>query len=86
MNGALLSKALGDETRFGIVLMLAEGEKCGCKLLEQFHISQPTLSHHMKILVKSGLVADRKEGKWHHYSLNRQVLEEYVGILQGLIS
>jgi len=46
--------------------MLSDGEKCGCKLLERFEITQPTLSHHMKILVGCGLVNDRKEGKWHH--------------------
>ena len=67
---AVICKALGDNNRLQIVNMLSEGEKCGCKLLEAFDITQPTLSHHMKILCDCGLVNDRKEGKWHHYSIN----------------
>ena len=48
---ALICKALDDANRLEIVQMLSDGEKCGCKLLERFEITQPTLSHHMKILV-----------------------------------
>ena len=70
---AVICKALGDSNRLQIVQMLSGGEKCGCKLLEAFDITQPTLSHHMKILCECGLVNDRKEGKWHHYSLNKDV-------------
>ena len=47
---ALICKALSDAHRLQIVQMLSDGEKCGCKLLEKFEITQPTLSHHMKIL------------------------------------
>ena len=57
----LVFKALGDSTRLEIVQMLAGGEMCACKILEKFEISQPTLSHHMKILCESGLVKARKE-------------------------
>lgn len=81
---ALLCKALGDTNRLQIVQMLSDGEKCGCKLLEQFHFTQPTLSHHMKILCECGLVNARKEGKWSHYSLNLetfQALQEFLAIL-----
>ena len=56
-------KALADENRLAIMLALQHGEKCGCVLLEELNITQPTLSHHMKILCDSGLVASRKEGK-----------------------
>ena len=59
---AVICKALGDSNRLQIVQMLSDGEKCGCKLLEAFQITQPTLSHHMKILCECGLVKDRKEG------------------------
>ena len=68
MDIALICKALGDANRLKIVKMLSDGEKCGCKLLESFEITQPTLSHHMKILCECGLVETRKEGKWLHYS------------------
>ena len=43
-------KALADENRLAIMLALQHGEKCGCVLLEELNITQPTLSHHMKIL------------------------------------
>ena len=81
---ALICKALGDSNRLQIVQMLSEGEKCGCKLLEAFEITQPTLSHHMRILTECGLVIARKEGKWSHYSLNCETLKEYKQFIEGL--
>ena len=83
-NVALICKALGDSNRLEIVQMLSDGEKCGCRLLEKFEITQPTLSHHMKILVECGLVNDRKEGKWHHYSLNCDTLLESKNFIGSL--
>ena len=74
---AFICKALSDSNRLQIVQMLADGEKCACKLLEEFKITQPTLSHHMKVLCESGLVTSRKEGKWSHYSLNCCLLNEF---------
>ena len=84
MDVALICKALGDSNRLQIVQMLSEGEKCGCKLLEAFKITQPTLSHHMRILTECGLVNARKEGKWSHYSLNCETLKEYKQVIEGL--
>ena len=81
---ALICKALGDSKRLQIVQMLSDGEKCGCKLLEAFDITQPTLSHHMKILCECGLVNDRKEGKWHHYSLNCETLQGFKKFIENL--
>lgn len=63
-------KALGDENRIYILKLLRGGEKCACELVEAMEISQPTLSHHMKILVDAGLVSSRKDGKWTHYTIN----------------
>ena len=77
MDIVAICKALSDSNRLQIVQMLSDGEKCGCKLLEAFEITQPTLSHHMKILCECGLVNDRKEGKWHHYSLNNRIWKEF---------
>jgi len=67
---AHLFKAMSDRNRVMIVDMISCGEICACKILERFDITQPTLSHHMKILCDSGLVIGRKDGKWTHYSLN----------------
>lgn len=68
-------KALGDPIRIQIVDTLAHGSVCACKLLEQFQITQPTLSFHMKILVSTGLVDSTKQGKWVFYELNHDVLK-----------
>ncbi|MGN1095444.1 MAG: ArsR/SmtB family transcription factor [Eubacteriales bacterium] len=67
---ALIFKAFCDENRIRILEMLRNGEKCACKLLEELNVTQPTLSHHMKILCDSGVVVCRKEGKWMHYSIS----------------
>lgn len=67
---AKLFKALSDENRLQILCQLSGTEKCACVLLDTLNISQPTLSHHMRILVDAGLVVGRKEGKWMHYSLS----------------
>ena len=84
MDVALICKALGDSNRLQIVQMLSGGEKCACKLLEQFAITQPTLSHHMKILCECGLVDARKAGKWMHYSLNCETLAAFQQFLSSL--
>ena len=67
---SLICKALSDPNRIRIIQLLTSGEKCGCDLLEQMQITQPTLSHHMKALEGCGLVCAVKKGKWNHYSLN----------------
>lgn len=72
---ALLMKALSDETRLKIFDMLAHGELCACEILEEFSITQPTLSYHMKILCESGLVDSRRDGVWMRYSINKHNLE-----------
>ena len=74
---ALICKALGDENRVQIIKMLTGGELCACKILEAFYITQPTLSHHMKILTDCNLVNSRKEGKWIYYSINCKKFSEY---------
>ena len=81
---ALICKALGDSNRLEIAQMLSAGEKCGCRILERFSFTQRTLSHHKKILVECGLVNDRKEGKWHHYSLNCEALIEFKNYIGSL--
>ena len=65
-------KALADENRLAIMLALQKGEKCGCVLLDELNITQPTLSHHMRVLCDSDLVVARKDGKWMYYSISPQ--------------
>ncbi len=72
---ALLMKALSDDTRVKIFHMLSHGELCACHILEEFNITQPTLSYHMKILCDSGLVHCRRDGIWMKYTINQDTLE-----------
>lgn len=81
---ALIFKAFCDENRIRIIKMLQSGEKCACKLLEEINITQPTLSHHMKILCDSGIVVGRKEGKWTHYSISSDGAEYAIKCLKAL--
>lgn len=76
MDQVNIFKALGDDNRLQILAMLASGEKCACVLLEQLQISQPTLSHHMKILVDSGIVMAFKRGKWTYYQIDGVVAKQ----------
>ena len=73
---ARMFKILSDPKRLKIIDMLSDGELCACKILEEFQITQPTLSHDMKIMCDAGIVFARKEGKWMRYSLNLEKLNE----------
>ncbi|MCI6652522.1 MAG: metalloregulator ArsR/SmtB family transcription factor [Ruminococcus sp.] len=84
---ATIFKAFCDENRIKILDMLSTGEKCACRLLEEIDVTQPTLSHHMKILCDSGIVVGRKEGKWTHYSISQKGIDEaqkYLDTLNNL--
>jgi ArsR family transcriptional regulator len=61
--------ALSDENRLRVVDALRLGERCVCQLTEGLGISQSLLSHHLRVLREAGLVSDRREGRWVHYSL-----------------
>ena len=77
-------EAFCDENRVKILKLLQGGEKCACVLLDDLRISQPTLSHHMKILCDSGIVVGRKEGKWMHYSISQEGAQKAVSVLQDM--
>ena len=74
-------KALADENRLAVMELLLDGEKCACVLLEKMNITQPTLSHHMKILCDAGLVDYRKAGKWMHYSISKEGSRELRSLI-----
>ena len=81
---ARVFKALCDEKRLRIIELLRGGEKCACELLEHMDIGQSSLSYHMKILVESGMVDARQEGKWTHYSICREGCNEAAALLDIL--
>jgi len=79
-----ICKALSDPNRLEIMMQLSKGELCACNLLENLSITQPTLSHHMKMLEGAGLVVGRKDGKWTHFSPNRVALESFSDFIASL--
>ncbi len=81
----VMLKALADENRLRIFRMLTGGEICACKILEQLNITQPTLSHHMRILVKSGLVNSRKDAQWMRYSVNEEGIKALREFFRDLV-
>lgn len=83
---ALLFKALSDETRLKIVHMVSDSPLCACSILEEFNITQPTLSYHMKILIASELVIGEKKGSWMFYTLNKEKALEMANLLSEIIS
>ena len=81
-QNAKIMKAFCDENRLRVLEMLASGEKCACMLLRHLDIGQPSLSYHMKILVESGVVEARQDGKWTHYSLSETGCAKAAEILR----
>jgi ArsR family transcriptional regulator len=83
---AFIMKALSDPNRLMIIDMLSCGELCACRILDKLHLTQPTLSHHMKILCYSGLVKGRKDGKWMYYTLVDEKFKEVETLIMGISS
>lgn len=83
---AKILKVISEPKRLKIVDMLSCGELCACKILEEFHITQPTLSHDMKLLVDAGIVNDRRDGKNIYYSLNKEVIANLQETLANIFT
>ncbi len=81
---ARVFKAFCNEYRLQVLERLRTGEKCACDLLENIDISQPNLSHHMKVLVESGVVSARQDGKWTRYSIDPAGARAAVELLEEL--
>jgi ArsR family transcriptional regulator len=63
-------KALSEETRLRIVKLLEHGELCVCDIVAALDMIQPKVSFHLAVLKEAGLIRDRKQGKWTHYSID----------------
>ncbi|MDD7793530.1 ArsR/SmtB family transcription factor [Clostridium sp. 'White wine YQ'] len=83
---AKIFKALSDPNRLEILDILSCGEKCACDILENFEFTQPTLSHHMKVLIDCDLVKCRKEGLWSHYALDNTKANKLILYLMNIIT
>jgi ArsR family transcriptional regulator, arsenate/arsenite/antimonite-responsive transcriptional repressor len=81
---AQVCKALGDETRLRVLELLSGGERCVCELQADLGIAQPLLSFHLKVLRDAELVADRRAGRWAHYSLRPEAVISLGDTIQAL--
>jgi ArsR family transcriptional regulator len=81
-----ISKALGDKNRLNILQHITK--KGGCAPCSEIHdiidLTQPSISHHVKILTEAGLIEPEKEGRNFKYTLNVRVLDEYLKFLEKL--
>jgi ArsR family transcriptional regulator len=81
---ARVLKALGDPVRLRLVSMVAAhegGEACVCELTEPLGLTQPTISHHLKILVEAGIFSRDKRGVWAYYALVPGALDALSAVL-----
>jgi DNA-binding transcriptional ArsR family regulator len=76
-------KALADDTRQQILVLLLDGERCVSDIVDAFDMTQPTISHHLSVLKQFKLVTSRKEGKLVFYDINRDNLVECCGMLMA---
>ena len=77
-------QALADVNRLRILDALREGERCVCELQEDVGLGQSLLSHHLRALREAGLVIDRRQGRWVHYSLALDAVEDIEAYLRVL--
>ena len=85
-ENAKIIKSLSDPNRLKIIDILSCGEKCACDILQHFDFTQPTLSHHMKVLIESGLIKVRKDGLWNYYKLNMNNCNKLTLFLMNLVT
>lgn len=78
-------KALADPTRRDILMLLKQHSMPAGEIVDHFKTTGATVSHHLSILKKAGLVRDRREGKYIYYELNLSVLEDILMWLSGLM-
>ena len=76
--------ALADEARVQIVELLSHKERCVCELEQVLGIAQSRLSFHLKVLKDAGLLADRKEGRWMYYNLQRDTLDHIAAYTKSV--
>lgn len=74
-------KSIADPTRLKIIYLLKNGELCVCEILDAFDKSQSTISHHLNMMKKEGIINGRKQGKWIYYKLAN---EEIIDTLETL--
>lgn len=86
-------RALGDPVRLAILRFLigaggqcctVPGRVCACDIVAHLNLAQPTVSHHMAVLVRAGLVTGRKQGRWTHYTVQSSRFAALSGLLAAI--
>lgn len=80
-----ITKALADETRLRILMLLKENELCACQIIECFNLSGATVSKHLSILKRAKLITSRKDGRWVYYKLvdlKNEVISDSIKLVQ----
>lgn len=77
-------KSFCDVKRLAIIDLLQKGEQCACVLQSQLGLTQSGLSYHMKILLQSGIVEARQEGKWTYYKISKDRCEKAINLLKKI--
>lgn len=82
---ATLLKAIADPTRIQLISLINasnNAEACVCNLTEPLSLTQPTVSHHLKVLTEAGLIDREKRGTWVWYSVNQERWQQIAGLLE----
>jgi ArsR family transcriptional regulator, arsenate/arsenite/antimonite-responsive transcriptional repressor len=78
-----IAKALADARRLAILERIAGGDEAACQhLCAEFPVSQPTMSHHLRLLVDVGLIEMRRDGQYAHYRLRTEAVREWIASLE----
>lgn len=85
IESAQLLRAIADENRLQILLMLQSGEKCVCEIWKHLGLSQNLISHHLKVLKDLNLISSRKEGLWVFYKINKSELSKLNSLLNKFL-
>ncbi len=84
-NLEVILKALADKKRLKILKLLSKQEMAVCEIINELDLSQPAVSHHLKLLKNAGLVRDIREGKWIYYTINANNFSNYYDKLSGFM-
>lgn len=82
---AIFFNALSDLTRLKILKLLTKDELCNCEIMVALNLTQPTVSHHLNILERAGIIEEKRIGKWAFYSISNKKIIEILDRIESLI-
>ncbi len=79
-------RVLADVNRMKIMLLLRDGERCVCDIVDSLDLPQSLVSHHLSVMRSAGILRDRRSGRWIYYSVDRDGMIQLSGLLQGVLN